>query len=221
MPTNAEIRGPVFFLSYGQSHPRSLHAPREPNREVVKLYVELCRHVYEVLGLATGSEAGYMDGEMDGGQDFGIDLVHAINHCQVFVPLISPHYLSSEWCAREWHAFHRRTYRTRPNARPSPGETPVIPVVWSAVETDQLPVEMRRLQLFTPTRLPEPNMAALYRQEGLYGLRNLGRAGHEAYDAVVWRLAQRIGRAFGTHEVDPGEAQNLSNLPNHFGKVQS
>lgn len=217
-PVTADVAGPIFFLSYARRHPRLPEPPRELNNEALQLYVELSKHVYELLGLPAGCDAGFMDGEMDGGQKWSLELAHAIGHCQVFVPLISPHYLSSEWCAREWHAFNRRPARPKPNTRPSPGETSTIPVRWSHVETDLLPPEIRQVQLFNPVGLPQTNIAALYRREGLYGLLNLGEVGKQAYEAVVWRLAQKIALASGTLHVEPGVVDDLASLPGRFGE---
>jgi hypothetical protein len=220
-PATANFGSPVFFLSYARRHPRLIEPPRELNNEALQLYVELSKHVYELLGLPAGCDAGYLDSEMDGGQKWSLELAHAISHCQVFVPLISPHYLTSEWCAREWHAFNRRRVRPRPGATPSPGDTPTIPVRWSYVENDQLPPEIQKVQLFTPARLPQRDIAALYRSEGLYGLLNLGEVGKQAYEAVVWRLAQRIALAFGTHDVEPGETDDFENLRGWFGEDEA
>jgi len=220
-PVTADVGAPVFFLSYARRHPRLPEPPRELNNEALQFYVELSKHVYELLGLPAGCDAGFMDGEVDGGQKWSLELAHAIGHCQVFVPLISPHYLTSEWCAREWHAFTRRPVRARPSAKPSPGDTPVIPVLWSYVETDRLPLAIRQVQLFTPARLPQRDIAALYRAEGLYGLLNLGEVGKQAYEAVVWRLAQRIALAFGTHDVEPGEIDDFENLRSWFGEGEA
>lgn len=220
-PVTADAGAPVFFLSYARRHPRLPEAPRDLNNEALQLYVELSKHVYELLGLPAGCDAGFMDGEMDGGQEWSRELAHAVGHCQVFVPLVSPHYLSSKWCAREWSAFTRRRRRPRPGARPSAGDTPIIPVLWSFVETEQLPAEIKEVQLFTPARLPQRDIAALYREEGLYGLLNLGDVGKQAYDAVVWRLAQKIVAAYGLHYVEPEEIDDLASLRSRFGEGET
>ncbi|MCL7456305.1 TIR-like protein FxsC [Micromonospora echinofusca] len=201
---------PVFFLSYAHKK-NQVAAPRDTNQKVFQLFVDLSDHVVELLGLGPGRTAGFMDRMLDGGQVWTDDLAFAAGHCQVFIPLISTHYLNSDWCAREWDAFTRRPILTRPGAEPSAGETPVIPVNWSLVERRRLPAAVSRRQMFTPTRLP-PEIAPQYHEEGIYGLLSLGDTGKAAYDAVVWRLAQRIARAYQTHWVQaqvPADVRQL------------
>lgn len=196
-------RAPVFFLSYARARHRPGEPPRDTNQKVFQLYVDLSDHVSELLGLPAGSTAGFLDRVLDGGQVWADDLAFAAGNCQVFIPLVSPQYLRSVWCAREWNAFVRRRQVRRPDARASPGEQPVIPVNWSVLgRRRDLPAAIRRRQVFSPTGLP-PDIAPQYQQEGIYGLLSLGRNGKDAYDAVVWRLAQRVVRAVDTHWVEP------------------
>ncbi|MEU0765158.1 hypothetical protein ABZ351_36540, partial [Streptomyces microflavus] len=65
---------------------------------------------------------------------------------------------------------------------------------------------IRRRQMFSPTNLP-PDIAPQYQQEGIYGLLRLGHNGKDAYDAVVWRLAQRVVLAAKTQWVEPHVSQ--------------
>ncbi|MBQ1075615.1 toll/interleukin-1 receptor domain-containing protein [Micromonospora sp. C31] len=202
---------PVFFLSYARTKNRVAAPPRDTNQKVFQLFVDLSDHVVELLGLDPGRTAGFMDRLLDGGQVWTEDLAFAAGHCQVFIPLISPQYLNSAWCAKEWHAFTRRQVLHRPGAGQSAGETPVIPVNWSVVDSRRLPAVVSRRQMFNPTRLP-PDIAPQYHDEGIYGLLSLGKNGKDAYDAVVWRLAQRIARAYQTHWVRaevPGDVRQL------------
>ncbi|WP_422756247.1 TIR-like protein FxsC [Micromonospora sp. WMMD708] len=208
---------PVFFLSYARTRvrPRAVAPPRDNNEKVFQLFVDLSDHVVELLGLDPGRTAGFMDRVLDGGQLWTDDLAFAAGHCQVFIPLVSSQYLRSQWCAREWDAFTRRRVVPRPDADPSAGETPVIPVNWSVVDRRRVPEVVSRRQMFTPTRLPS-NIAPMYREEGIYGLFSLGSNGKDAYDAVVWRLAQRIAHAYRTHWVEPAVTTDLRQLRDRF-----
>ena len=69
--------------------------------------------------------------------------------------------------------------------------------------------------MFTPTRLP-PEIAPQYHEEGIYGLLSLGETGKAAYDAVVWRLAQRIARAYRTHWVQAQVPTDVRQLRTTF-----
>ncbi|SCF48591.1 TIR domain-containing protein [Micromonospora matsumotoense] len=206
---------PVFFLSYARTRNRVAAPPRDTNQKVFQLFVDLSDHVVELLGLGPGRTAGFMDRMLDGGQLWTDDLAFAAGHCQVFIPLISPQYLRSQWCAREWDAFTRRRAVPRPDAEPSAGETSVIPVNWSVVDRRQVPDVVSRRQMFAPTRLPS-DIAPQYHDEGIYGLLSLGRNGKDAYDAVVWRLAQRIARAYRTHWVEAAVPSDLRQLRDRF-----
>ncbi|WP_198171234.1 TIR-like protein FxsC [Actinoplanes awajinensis] len=208
-------RTPVFFISYAHRPQRA--RPTRDAHLVRDFYDTLYGHVDELLGLQAGQEAGFMDAEMDGGQRWSDDLAYAIGHCQVLVPLISPRFAGSEWCAREWHAFTRRPHRTFPTATSSHGATPIIPVSWTPFPIEQLPGEIRAVQLFTPA-LPQPEMARLYQSEGLYGLLQLGERGLEVYEAVVWKLAQWIADAFWTHDVETDKDVDFRGLATEFGE---
>lgn len=209
---------PVFFLSYARARNRVAAPPRDTNQKVFQLFVDLSDHVVELLGLPPGRTAGFLDRELDGGQLWSEELAFAAGHCQVFIPLISPQYLNSAWCAREWDAFTRRRYELRPGALASPGEAPIIPVNWSVVDRRTLPTTVSQRQMFTPTRLP-PDIAPQYHDEGIYGLLSLGKNGKDAYDAVVWRLAQRIARAYHTHWVRARVPAHTQELRDTFEEV--
>ncbi|MGK5442481.1 TIR-like protein FxsC [Micromonospora sp. URMC 105] len=209
---------PVFFLSYARTKNRVAAPPRDTNHRVFQLFVDLSDHVVELLGLPPGRPAGFMDRVIDGGQLWTEDLAFATGHSQVFIPLISPQYLNSAWCAREWDAFARRPFRLRPGAVASPGETPIIPVNWSVVERHRVPPVVSQRQMFTPTRLPS-DIAPQYHDEGIYGLLSLGKNGKDAYDAVVWRLAQRVARAYHTHWVQAQVPADMQQLRATFEEV--
>ncbi|MEH1167721.1 TIR-like protein FxsC [Micromonospora sp. CPCC 205539] len=206
---------PVFFLSYARTRNQVAAPSRDTNKNVRQLFIDLSDHVVELLGLGPGRTAGFVDELLDGGQLWTDDLAFASGHAQVFIPLISPQYLRSEWCAREWDVFTRRRVLTRPGVDSSAGETPVIPVNWSVVERREVPDVVSRRQMFSPTRLPS-DIAPQYHDEGIYGLLSLGKNGKDAYDAVVWRLAQRIARAYRTHWVEPWVPTDMRQLRDTF-----
>ncbi|WP_436531288.1 TIR-like protein FxsC [Actinoplanes sp. HUAS TT8] len=191
----ADDRSPVFFMSYA-------HRPNNAGDHQVKHFYDLVySHVDELLGLPPGQDAGFIDAEMTGGQRWSDDLAYAIGHCQVLVPLVSPRYMSSEWCAREWNAFQARPVRTMDGGAPSSGELPVIPVWWTPAPLARLPKAVRDVQFFTAEGLYRPEMTRLYQREGLYGLLQLGGPGLEVYESVAWFLARRITDSYGIHDV--------------------
>ncbi|WP_173079480.1 TIR-like protein FxsC [Phytohabitans rumicis] len=211
MATGERSHAPVFFLSYAQAATRSLKQNRERNLRVMEFFDELSEHVSGLLGLRAGEDPGFMDRTMTGGQRWTRELLHAAGTCQVFVPLVSPGLVRSPWCAMEWDAFSRREIVRRDDGGPA-WESGILPVSWIQTEYDVLPAVVREIQHFAPIRLPNPDYAADYQQEGLYGLLALKS---DAYSAVVWRLAQRIVEVYRTHRVThlvPSGTDSLRNV---------
>ena len=194
-------QGPIFFLSYA-------HAPAADT--VIQFFAQVSVHVHELLGLSAGEDAGYMDDSIEDGAYWSDELMTAIGTCPVFVPLISPRYLRSAWCAREFHAFRRRTVHTIPQGR---NTSPVLPVRWAETPQDDIPDVIRNLQSFRPTGPERPELRRRYRTEGMYGL-SVG--GDESYGLLVWRIAQQIARIHQTHRVEPAIVRDPTTLPSSF-----
>jgi len=206
---------PLFFLSYAHGRQSPLGqstVQAEVSQYVVHLFQDLSIHVSELVGLPTGADPGFMDAVMGGGQQWTPELLRATGTCQVFVALISPSLIRSQWCGLEWHAFTRRPVKSR-NPHTRTHETAVIPVTWSATPKADLPLAVARIQRFNPVGLPDPQVELRYRDEGIYGLRTLGL--DNAYKAVVWRLAQRIvavRRSLWVQEMIPEHESDLDNV---------
>jgi hypothetical protein len=194
-----DLRAPVFFLSYARATSPQVGRIRERNRFVMDLFDDLSADVGELLGRLPGADPGFMDRIMPGGERATEELLLAAATCQVFVPLISPSLVRSEWCAIEWDVFSRRTVTRRDGRHDL--ETAVLPVVWAPAHAADLPKVIRDVQMFSPTQLPKDDYAAQYFQDGLYGLRTMGL--EDAYRAIVWRLARRIVDIHYSHVVAP------------------
>lgn len=206
-----DSQSPLFFLSY--SRPTVRRAGNNPQEYVCRFFDDLSTHVSELVGLPTGVDPGFMDSTLSGGERWTPELLNAAGTCQVFIPLVSSAFLSSAWCAMEWHAFARRRIEPR-----SPGasahETAIVPVNWSPTAEASLPPSIRAIQRFSPTAIPDDNtVARQYEQEGVYGLLTMQM--EQAYRAVVWRLAQRvvaIHRAYRVHPMVPKGVDELHTL---------
>jgi TIR domain len=198
---DADPRQPLFFLSYAHSGTgRRSQGPRhEANRYFIKFFDDLSENVAELVARQTGSDPGFMDRAIPDGGRWNRELLNALGRCQVFVALLSVRYVTSSWCGREWHGFSQR--RVIPLAGPASGEpTGIIPVSWAPVPVGRLPKVIRDVQHFSPTGLPDPDITAQYEAEGVYGLLQLRL--EDAYQAVVWRLAQRIADFHHNHRVE-------------------
>lgn len=185
----------MFFLSYAHGVVQGgLESGYEPDRYVLELYEELSTNVAELVGRLPGWAPGFMDRRMVGSQRWSPELLRAAATCQVFVPLVSPSLLNSEWCGMEWDLFSRRRIGGGTG-------TAILPVSWAPTEFASLPGAVREVQFFSPLPLPDLDFAAQYHQEGVMGLRQLGL--HRTYKAIVWRLAQRIVAISRAHQVEP------------------
>jgi TIR domain len=192
---------PLFFLSYARQNPIELPTPPgDRDRHAVRLFSDLSVHVNELVSPPTGVDPGFIDRSIRGGQWWEPDLLEAARTCQVFVPLISPSYVRSAWCMREWATFAgRRVVKVAPVHVKH--ETAIVPVIWVRTEDSLLPAKIQAIQRFLPEGLPDPRMAALYRENGVYGLLTMRQ--DDAYDNVVWKLAQRVAEICKSHRVEP------------------
>lgn len=206
------LHSPVFYLSY--SRRRLARLPVQPfqeaNPDVVALFGDLSANVTELVGTPAGTDPGFMDVNLLGGEQWARRLFNAVGTCQVFVCLLSPAYLQSEWTAREWNAFAERT--VVPRHPDGPGGA-ILPVVWTPV-SGSLPPAIARIQRFEPTGLPE-HIVDAYRTDGLLGLR---RTHPDAYRAVVWRLSMAIARIAQATAVKPMRGGDYGRFPSTFDR---
>ena len=162
---------PFFFLSYNRSHHEDDEGGQpddDEDRYVIEFYRDLCRHIRQLTYVEPGASPGYFDRAMQTSVQWPDQIQHALATCQTFVALYKPGYFQSKWCGREWAAFEARQNLTRP-----PGSVvydAIIPVLW--VEETRLPnplPEAARSIQYSDLRTP-----AIYRREGVYGLRESG-----------------------------------------------
>jgi TIR domain len=196
-------QGPVFFLSYARS--RAIRTSPEGLQNgdllVVRFFEDLARHVDQLVGCPPGSDPGFMDRTMGGGNRWREVVLNAARACQVFVPLISPQYVTSDWCDREWETFARRRVTRRSRAVGTENSASIVPVRWLPTPQHRVPEKVRDLQFFEPQRLTDPTITQRYRDDGVYGLLTLGD--EAAYQAVAWRLARHIVDTYYANWVDP------------------
>jgi hypothetical protein len=162
----SRLRAPLFFISYSRAPVG--RATGKPAEYVSRFFEDLSVHVSELVGPVTGVDAGFLDSSIAGGERWSPELLQAAGTCQVFVPLVSSALLGSDWCGREWDAFSRRTIVPR-HSSASPHETAIVPVTWSPTNGTALPRVLRDIQRFTPTAVPDPDIAVHYQRDGSMG----------------------------------------------------
>ncbi|MBU2665595.1 hypothetical protein KOI35_18965 [Actinoplanes bogorensis] len=213
-PGRDDPAAPVFFLSYWRPDPPKHGAgpPREPNRFVMQFFDELSENVNNLIGSMPGRDPGFLDVARGGGELWERQLLHAAGTSQVLISLLSTPYLTgSEWCAREWDLFTRRRVRPR-HDHAQLYETAVVPVLWTPLGTP-LPPVVSDVNMFVPTRLRD-DFRADYQSEGLLGLLRTGR--QVVYEAIVWRIAQRVVDIHHNYWVEPLRLTGSDDLRTDF-----
>ena len=178
--------GPLFFLSYA----------REPGasgeRLVTRFFDDLTEDVAQLVASAPGASISFRDDSIRGGMPWREELLDALGTCQVFIPLISVAYVTSQWCAMEWDAFSRRTVTSAPSA---PRGSPIVPVIWGPITASQIPEPIQRYQWFQATTTDTESYG--------YGLSGLLQTKQEdTYRRLVWQLARRIAELSRTYHVE-------------------
>ncbi len=204
-PEDVGRRAPVFFLSY--AHPR----PSRRSAKFAQFFDDLSENVAQLISRPAGQDPGFMDRSVDGGTRWTGELLEALGTFHVFIALLSVPYLCSNWCGMEWSAFTQRTV-TGNVGNESPHQSAIIPVIWAPLRSEQIPGAVLAVQRFSPTRLPNPSIAAQYEEHGIYGLLTMQQ--DSAYQTVVWNLAQQVANIHYNYRVEPrhlvpGELHNL------------
>lgn len=193
---------PLFFLSCARAGtiPQADEPQPGPNDQVNIFFHDLSVNVAELVRRRPGADPGFMDRSRQGGRRWTDELLHALGGCQIFVALLSVPYIISEWCGMEWGAFSQRQV-AKLKKSDSCLQACIIPIVWAPVPDERVPSCMRAVQRFVPDGLPDPDIVQRYESVGVSGL--LWMRQEIPYQAVVWRLAQRITDLYLSHSVEP------------------
>jgi hypothetical protein len=190
---------PLFFLSYSPSRFPGQDGAAQELERFAHFFRDLSYSVGDLIVRPTGADPGYMDRSIPPGAVWSDDLCGALGTCQVFVALLSPQFLVSEWCGREWFAMTQRRVVPTPGGRAR--GTAIIPVIWATHRESDVPAAVSRVQRFSPAPIPNLDIEGLYRAEGVVGLISMGL--DIPYRAVVWRVAQAIADFHSNYEVEP------------------
>lgn len=165
--------GLYFFLSYA-------HGDRADDQRVERFFDDLSTEIRVLTGDDHDEIVGFRDfGSLRVGDTWPLKLIDALCRAWTFVALLSPRYVRSRLCGKEWTVFARRVtaYRAETGAlAPS-----IIPVFWVPTE---LPPALADIQQ------RDPSFGELYQT---HGLRYLMRLDHEREAAAfIGALAHRI-----------------------------
>jgi hypothetical protein len=161
---------PLFFISY-------VHDSGEDDSHVHRFYDDLNHDVLMFAGRRAGESAGFCDVSFKLGQRWSAGLVEALSTAQVFIPLLSPAYFSSDACGKEWTMFTTRMAQSG-----APQQSSLIPLLW---------VPMRVPPLAQSYQYKERAFGAAYEDVKLRRLLREGRLGDD-YREFVQVLAARV-----------------------------
>lgn len=170
-----------FFFSYARD---------DDSPGVRTFFEDLQSAVRREGGLPAGTQLGYFDQRsIELGKDWDHDLVEALQSSKVMVSLGSPTYFDRDYCGREWALFRRRC-----RAAAVAGVVPPLlkTVMWSPVQIDRLPPEVRT------TQLTLGDQHSLYHTKGAHHLLTRER-NRDAYFDLVDDLAADIVHAGRTY----------------------
>jgi hypothetical protein len=188
-------RGTPFFLSYARAEdsPSSVGEAHYSDQMAERFFFDLSENVGQLISRRTGADVGFIDTKVQGGMQWPYELLHAAGTCQVLVALLSAPYLSSKWCGIEWCAFSRRTAQRPPGTKPFRREGWIIPVRWAPMPFP-LPSPVSEDMIFSPDNIPDPDLPARYRADGVFGLLRTGQ--EDSYQIIAWQLAKRISKIY-------------------------
>lgn len=187
-----------FFLSYARG---------DDNDSIERFYNDLSAEVRSHAGLAPNTEVGFVDvHSMELGVQWSARLMRDLVECRVFVALVSPRYLRSEMCGKEWRVFADRLGRhTAPEGEPPAA---LLPLLWLPPPT--LPDVVEELQ-YRNDLLPRA-----YRDKGLRQMIRLNKF-RDSYVEFVDSLAQQIVRTAEADCVPPAtRSLRFQDVPSVF-----
>jgi FxsC-like protein len=194
-------RAKYFFLSYAHSPPLAGVPPTQPDGWVRGFSKNLSDAVAKHASREARLDPGFIDMEMPVGADWKTEIVAGLGAAEVFVPLLSPAYLTRSWPWREWTCFERRLKM----AGVERSRQRFVPVLWVPLPSGERPDEVDAAMAIAPDD-PTP-----YAENGLLALRRL-QLYRRAHDQVVDNLARRIVDLAESHPIGPSQVPDIDQV---------
>lgn len=180
----------LFFLS---------HERRYDDELVRRFFDDLRVEVRHHMGLTTEVPVGFMDHEKAPMSDgWPEERLAALRECRAFVALLSPGYVASDECGREWAYFESRLAR-----HPDDGPPSMLPLLWIPVE---IPDRLAWIQY------TDPLFSEVYLRNGLRQLMRIHRY-RDDYLEFVTAVARRLAAIGATAGPPPPPTKGWSAFP--------
>jgi hypothetical protein len=168
----SSVTAPLFFISY-------VHDSGEDDQHVHKFYRDLNHDVLMFAGRRHTDTAGFCDVSFQLGQRWSPAIIENVSTTQVFIPVLSPVYFTSDACGKEWAVFIERLARS---GRLDSQDSSIIPLLW---------VPMTLPEIAQPYQFKEAAFGIEYEHVKLRALIREERR-RDDYHAFVELLAQRV-----------------------------
>jgi hypothetical protein len=145
-----------LFVSYG--HLDNSAAAKDELPWIERFHKDLERRVSQYLG---GNVSIWRDNKLQGNHSFADEIESQVGRAAAIVPIVSPRYLTSDWCQRELKAFLRAVERS--GGLKVGTRTRLFKVIKTLVEVEKQPeimqqvlgYEFYRLENGRPRELPD------------------------------------------------------------------
>lgn len=206
IPKTRDLSKHVFFVS---------HATARDNSQFETFFNSLSRDVEQLVERGR-VDVGFIDRDMRGGDDWERTILTAAGTCQVFLPLLSAPFFTSEYSGKEFEAFtRRRTWRRSDKTLMEQAQC-VLPVIWAPAKNE--PAAISRLQRFSPDAYGDHELPLYYEQHGIFGLLENEGANGPRYRGAVWSIAREIQRMIYDFWVEPDVPTDSACLRNAFAE---
>jgi FxsC-like protein len=183
-------------------------ATQNADTYVQRFYSDLTVDVGKLVGANDPAEVGFFDRSTTRpGDTWPPRTADALATARTLVPIVSPQFLLSEYCGKEWQVFEQRRQL---GGRAGPA---ILPVIWVPVPPEDLPPAVSEIQLWSH------DFPDAYRAEGLLYLTRLRRT---QYREFVWRFARwLVDRARDTPAPIAKEPPQFERVANAFARQES
>lgn len=193
-----------FFTSYARldDSDKRLRKTIDKVRELLRAKLGLKEPDLEKIGFFDVTN-------IENGKDWEKALAEGLRNSRVIVCMCSPHYLSSEYCAKEFAVFQKRLEAA---GKKMEGKVAIVPVLWEPGSPPMvLPKAISRYFQQFEDRFPKA-----YGTDGLATLSRL-RMHRDRYTLSLIAIAEIIANAYTSSTLKPwAQPVTFEDLPNFF-----